>query len=86
MKQQIIQTDLPDDHDMIAAAPVTLIVLAIAMGILSFAIILKQATAKSCPIHNRTAGRIATILAGLLLVGSATLMFFAWTLSFSGRH
>ena len=47
---------------------------------LGIAVLRKQATAHSCPAHSRLAGQIATLLAWLLMLGSAGLALYAWTL------
>ena len=53
---------------------------ALMVGI-SIAIFRKQATAKSCPVHSRFAGLMATVLAWTLLIAGAGLIIFAWTLT-----
>ena len=44
--------------------------IAVLIAVVSAAILRKQATARACPVHNRYAGILATIIGGGLLVVS----------------
>jgi hypothetical protein len=54
---------------------------AVLMAAVGAAMLWKQATAKSCPAHNRCAGIVATIIGWGQLVVSAGLVVFTWAFS-----
>ncbi len=62
------------------APKITITSIAILMGVVSTAIFRKQATAATCPVHNRYAGTLAIIVAWALIMGSVGLVIYAWFL------
>lgn len=47
-------------------------------SLLGMAALRKQSQAKTCPVHSRCVGVIATLLAYLLFVGSLCLLVYTW--------
>jgi hypothetical protein len=56
--------------------------IAVLMVVVSAGIFWKQATAKSCPAHNRSAGALAAIIGWGLLILSFGLVVSCWAFNY----
>lgn len=57
-----------------------LIGIAVLMLILGIGVLRKQSRAQSCPAHSQVAGKLATVIAWMLITGSGGLIVYAWGL------